>query len=516
MSRLTGLLRVVAIAAVLGPTYFGNIYQATNTIPNIAFEMLIGPLFVSLLVPTIVNRTDSGDGDVAARILRGFLGLTLTLFGIVAILLVLAGQLLVTALTVGVTDTSISNAQRAVALPLLALFMPQLLLYAIIGCCIAAQQSRGSFALPAAAPAFENLTTIAVMVGYKSLFDGESELTSISAGHLLWLGCGTTGAVLAHASVQWYGARRVGITLYPRWGASDPDVRAILKLAYPSLGFAGANALRTLVILIFAGGVPGGVVAFQLAYNFYTLSDAVIGRPIAQATLPSLARSYAARNLQEFRDILVRSIRVVLFLTVPIGILYIVVPDHIAQIVSTGEMASPSGLGLISDSLIGLAIGSVASAVLILVIHASYARRNALRPTVAVSIRAVTLGSVLVAWILLDIEHSVLALGLITSASDILALLILAAPFFGERRKPGGLRVATNRWAFLLAAGTALAVGSIASYSLDRQSIATVSPAHLALTLLFVASSYIATHMLLHSHEMILLSGWLKNRRRPE
>ena len=128
VSRLTGLLRVVAIAAVLGPTYFGNIYQATNTIPNIAFEMLIGPLFVSLLVPTIVNRTDSGDGDVAARILRGFLGLTLTLFGIVAILLVLAGQLLVTALTVGVTDTSISNAQRAVALPLLALFMPQLLL----------------------------------------------------------------------------------------------------------------------------------------------------------------------------------------------------------------------------------------------------------------------------------------------------------------------------------------------------------------------------------------------------
>src|SRR5215475_11344078 len=40
VSRGTGLLRVIVVGAILGPTFFANIFQATNFIPNITFNVM--------------------------------------------------------------------------------------------------------------------------------------------------------------------------------------------------------------------------------------------------------------------------------------------------------------------------------------------------------------------------------------------------------------------------------------------------------------------------------------------
>ncbi len=62
VSRLTGVLRGITIAAVLGVTYFANTYQFTNSLPNLIFYgLLAGSLFSSLLVPALVGHVDSGD-----------------------------------------------------------------------------------------------------------------------------------------------------------------------------------------------------------------------------------------------------------------------------------------------------------------------------------------------------------------------------------------------------------------------------------------------------------------------
>jgi len=37
VSRITGLLRFAVVGAVLGPTFFGNTYQFTNSLPNLVY-----------------------------------------------------------------------------------------------------------------------------------------------------------------------------------------------------------------------------------------------------------------------------------------------------------------------------------------------------------------------------------------------------------------------------------------------------------------------------------------------
>ena len=68
VSRFTGVLRGITIAAVLGATYFANTYQFTNSLPNLVFYgLLAGSMFSSLLVPALVGHIDSGDRRAAAR-----------------------------------------------------------------------------------------------------------------------------------------------------------------------------------------------------------------------------------------------------------------------------------------------------------------------------------------------------------------------------------------------------------------------------------------------------------------
>ncbi|MGZ4534994.1 MAG: hypothetical protein ACXVXE_05575, partial [Nocardioidaceae bacterium] len=62
VSRATGVLRIVVVGAVLGPTFFGNTYQLTNSLPNlIYYGFLAGSLFSSLLVPALVRHIDNGE-----------------------------------------------------------------------------------------------------------------------------------------------------------------------------------------------------------------------------------------------------------------------------------------------------------------------------------------------------------------------------------------------------------------------------------------------------------------------
>src|SRR5882757_4930482 len=68
VSRVTGVVKIAAIGAVLGPTFFGNAYQFTNSVPNlIYYGFLAGSLFSSLLVPALVHHIDTGDRASSER-----------------------------------------------------------------------------------------------------------------------------------------------------------------------------------------------------------------------------------------------------------------------------------------------------------------------------------------------------------------------------------------------------------------------------------------------------------------
>ena len=56
VSRLTGVLRVVMVGAVLGPTYLGNAYEVSNSLPNLVYYgFLAGSLTSAIVVPALLR-----------------------------------------------------------------------------------------------------------------------------------------------------------------------------------------------------------------------------------------------------------------------------------------------------------------------------------------------------------------------------------------------------------------------------------------------------------------------------
>jgi putative peptidoglycan lipid II flippase len=389
VSRISGFVRVAVVAAVLGPTYLGNIFQATNTLPNLAYAALTGSLFSNLLVPPLVRRVDAGDRRATERLAGAFLSVALALFTAVVAVVILAGPLILRLLSAGVADPAAAAAQRRVGYVLLIMFIPQLLLYTVVGTAEAVMNAHGRFALPSAAPALENIGIIATMIATAVRYGTGAALATPDAGLLLLLGLGTTSAVGLHASVQWWGARRVGVTLLPRRGWRDPELRAIVRRAVPSLGYSTLDVVQPFGAIVVANRVPGGVVAFQFAYNIYALPYAVGSRPVAVALLPGLSRLAQAGAVQRLRDELVRGAWLVAFVAVPAGVAFMVLAGPIAQAVTFGEMATGAGPLLVALSLVSLGPAVIGSAALLLGTYACYARDDARAPLRAVLIRAV-------------------------------------------------------------------------------------------------------------------------------
>ena len=74
VSRATGLLRLVVIGAVLGPTYFANCFQAGYVVPNIVFTLIAGPVLAMVLVPGVVRAIGAGGLPGPGRCSAGWPG----------------------------------------------------------------------------------------------------------------------------------------------------------------------------------------------------------------------------------------------------------------------------------------------------------------------------------------------------------------------------------------------------------------------------------------------------------
>lgn len=515
VSRVTGLVRVAAIAATLGPTYLGNLFQATNLLPNITYEFLTGSLFASLLVPAIVRHVDARDRRSVERVAGGFLGVALTAFLVATVVAVACGPLVIRVLTLGVADPEVVADQLRVGWPLLALLMPQVFCYATIGTAVAVQQAHGRFAFPAAAPAMENLGIIAILIGYRFAFGDMTDLSAAGTEHVLWLGVGTTAAVLLHATAQWFGARAVGVTLRPRLGWTDPEVRRIVRLAVPSLGYAGLNAARLVGILVVASSIPGGVVAFQLAFAFYNLPDALIGRPIAQATLPGLSRAHLDAHTVDFGRRLAGGVSLALFLAIPAAVGYFVLAEPIARAVSTGNMADPAGVSLVTAAMLGLAAGTIGAVGLVIGTHASYARRDARTPLVVMVVRSLLALTAMAIVVAAPGTPSLLTLGLIVSGTDLVAaglilwLLARVVPLREDRRLLGAA------WRAVLAVAVMAAVTALVSRLVGG---ALPGPGGEVLAVLAAGLAgvvaYIGTQAVVRSPDLAALTGGLRQRER--
>ncbi|MFW2381844.1 MAG: murein biosynthesis integral membrane protein MurJ [Acidimicrobiales bacterium] len=413
ISRVTGFGRVLLIGAVLGPSYFGNLFQLANQMPWIVFDLAIGALLGALLVPELVRHIASGDRQRTERIAGGFLGLVLSAFTAIALLVMLFSTQIASLFAITIDDPATKELFIETARPLLWLTAPQLVGYGIAMTGQAVQHATGHYLVPAAASILENVTVIITLIVFAVVFGTGVGLGELQGGEVLLLGLGSSLGVALHALAQIVGARRVGLSIRPRWGWSDPDVRSVLRNALPTSATALLNGMRLLIMLIASNTVAGGVVAFQLALNVLNLPVALGSKPVAYALLPRLARHFQAGEMEEFSDGYRRGVGLAALLNVPAAAAALAIGWFAAGAVAVGEMDTAEGRELLSLVLVGIAGAIIGEGLQQLAVAASYAKGDPRGPLNSVALR-----------VLLTFFGTMLSLSLLSGAETVLGIAV--------------------------------------------------------------------------------------------
>ncbi|MGH3671284.1 MAG: lipid II flippase MurJ, partial [Pseudonocardiaceae bacterium] len=364
VSRVSGLLRVVVIGAVLGPTYFANAFQTGYVVPNLVFTLIAGPVLAMVLVPGLVRAAGSGGANRAREVFGRVSGWLLAVSAAVAALLMLLSPVIAWTLTFGIPDPA-ARARGLWLITLLVLLVaPQVLLYVLLNLGIAAQQARGRFALAAGAPAVENVVLILTVIAAGWYYGTGLNVEQVNAELVIVLGVGSTAAVALHAALQLFGTARVGQLSWPSMGwRHDPEVRAITSRLARSVSVATFPALAMYVLLALAGTVPGGTFVVQLSYSvFYALSF-VSARAVSMAALPGRANAAHREDGATFGSQWRQGLSYAVIASLPLLVLLAVNSFATANILANGELRHADLIGPLAACLAVVAVAQLVGGV---------------------------------------------------------------------------------------------------------------------------------------------------------
>ena len=397
-SRVTGFLRTAVLAAVLGVQGVAVAFNVANTAPNIIYDLLLGGVLTSTVVPLLVRAAKDPDGGQAYT--ERLLSLTLIVLGAASVLLVVLAPQLVDLYA----SSKVSAQDRHLAVLFARFFLPQVLFYGAGAVMGAYLNTRNSFSPPMWAPVLNNVVVIITGLVFL-LVPGPAELTSgtITSTQIGVLGVGVTLGIVAQTVALMPALRALGFSFRLRLDLRDAGLGPAVRLAKWTFLFVVCNQLAFLVVVRLATGssaVSGdrGYPSYVYAYLLWQLPHAVVAVSLITALLPAMSRAAADGRTAVLRGQLDRGLRLTLSVLIPAAIGYVVLGRSVATLVFAHGQTNTEQARFIGLLLGVFALGLVPFSAYQLQLRAFYALQDTRTPTL---INLAVNGSLIVADVLL-------------------------------------------------------------------------------------------------------------------
>lgn len=421
VSRVTGFLRQVVLVGVLGLGLVNSSYTVANNLPNIIYELLIGGVLSSVLIPLLV-RAQTEDADGGETYTRRLL----TLAGS-ALLLATAAAMVAAPL---ITSVYVGSSSDPAAAPLTTAFavllLPQIFFYGLGALLGAILNSRGVFGPFAWAPVLNNVVVL-VVLGVFALVPGEISVDPVRMGEpkLLVLGIGTTLGIVVQAAVLIPAMRRIGFRYRPTWGwdrrLTETGGLALWVVGYVLIGQVGLVVTTNVAI----GASPGGPATYTNAWLLLQVPYGILGVSLLTALMPRMSRAAAEGRTADVVSDLALGSRLSAVFLLPISALITVFGTSIALALFAWDPDNVPGAQVLGGALAVSAFGLLPYAITMLQLRVFYALADSRTPTlVQVFTVGVKIPMLLLAGVLLPPEQVVLGLSAANSASFVFGAVL--------------------------------------------------------------------------------------------
>src|SRR5882762_3403920 len=307
-SRVLGLIREVVIAALFGATKnmdaFLTAFRAPNMLRDLFAEGALSTAFITTFSKRIATEGDASAWRLASKVAT----LTVVFMSAVTLLGILFAPQLIDVMT----WWSWSPEKTAITILLTRIMFPFILLVSLAALVMGMLNAKHVFGMPAMASSFFNLGSIIGGVALCYWLDPQPDWRHPHFGErgLVGLSIATLIGGFLQLIVQFPALRRVGFRFRPDFNWRDPGVRTILVLMGPATIAASAVQVNVAVNSGFASALGDGPMTWlNIAFRLMQLPLGLFGVAVATVTLPLVSRSAAVGNMDEFRAILARGIR---------------------------------------------------------------------------------------------------------------------------------------------------------------------------------------------------------------
>ncbi|ENY0879114.1 murein biosynthesis integral membrane protein MurJ [Enterobacter hormaechei] len=304
-SRVLGFARDAIVARVFGAGMATDAFFVAFKLPNLLRRIFAEGAFSQAFVP-ILAEYKSKQGEDATRVFVAYVSGLLTLaLAIVTVLGMLAAPWVIMVTAPGFADTA---DKFALTTQLLRITFPYILLISLASLVGAILNTWNRFSVPAFAPTFLNVS----MIGF-ALFAAPHFNPPVLA--LAW--AVTVGGVLQLA-YQLPHLKKIGMLVLPRINFKDAGAMRVIKQMGPAILGVSVSQISLIINTIFASFLVSGSVSWMYyADRLMEFPSGVLGVALGTILLPSLSKSFASGNHDEYCRLMDWGLRLCFLLALP-------------------------------------------------------------------------------------------------------------------------------------------------------------------------------------------------------
>jgi putative peptidoglycan lipid II flippase len=457
-SRGTGFLRTLMLVYALGVSGVANAYNNANTLPNAVYDLMLGGILTSVVVPLLVSaaKRDSDGGEAYDQ--RMFTLATSALLGI-TVVATLAASLLV-----ALYAHAITGAEHHLMVLFAYFFIPQIFFYGVSSLAGGILNARGHFAAPMWTPVINNVVVIGVLLLFIATGGIGTDPSTISASQVQLLGFGTTLGIIAQTAALIPFLRRVGFRWHPRFDFRRDEVREIRRMAAPLFGYVLTTQASFLVVQNVANAAsvrPGAAYdsfsTYSYAWQLFQLPYAIIGVSVITALLPRMSAHAAERRYPLVRDDFSTGVRLSSVIVVPAALLLIVLGAPLAEFLIAHGSTTVEEARYIGEVFAIFSLGLVPYMIFQLLLRVFYALHDSRTPMfIGVAVMAANIGISLLVLNLAPTGHVVEGLAASFGISNVVGAVVSWSILSRRLGGLGGRQIADSVGRMHLAAVPAL------------------------------------------------------------
>lgn len=317
VSRVFGLVRDMAIAAVYGATGVTDIFFVAFAIPNLFRQLFTEGAMSSAFMPFLAEKFKSGGKEAQNAYLSQLIFIQAAIISVLCVLIMLLASYVIKLFLPGYSEDTELIARGA---HLLRIVMPYLLLIGICGMLSGFLNMHNCYFVSYASSAFLNITMIlGAWLGYKH------------SGEIVYLAYGVIAGGICQLVAVYFVSVIYGFK--PRMFTKiDEAVKKTYLLLVPSLAGVGISQLNFLIGRILASYLPFGSISWLFYANrLFQFPLGVFSVALGSVSLTELSKASADKDAERRKSMINKAI---------ISLIMIIIPATIGLMVLSKEIIS--------------------------------------------------------------------------------------------------------------------------------------------------------------------------------